>query len=291
MRSRNPVLSRQGAFSRGGYAGFAQRGAPQAPGPHPPQQNPYAQTGPRGPGQPPNMTQEQLQQAYGAPPAGPMTTGRMTFDDVVARTAMTLGTLVVLAGVAWFVLPDNFVVAGVAALAAFVVAMVLNFKRKVSPGLTLAYAGLEGLFLGVISHAMETYYPGIVVQAVLGTMAVFAGMLIAYKTGVVRVTNRFYKVGMAVAIAFLILMAVNLVAMMAGGGDGLGLRSGWLGIGMGVLGIALGAFFLALDFHAIEAAVQQGAPQEESWRAAFGLTLSLVWIYLELIRLLGILRN
>ena len=128
-------------------------------------------------------------------------------------------------------------------------------------------------------------------QAVLGTMAVFVGVLIAYKTRLIRVNRRFYRYVMGAAIGFLLLTAVNLLFAAFGGCDGLGFRSGGLGILFGVIGVILGACFLALDFKMVEDGVAYGAPREESWLAAFGLTLTLVWIYLELLRLISILRG
>lgn len=303
MRSSNPVFSRRG-FTRGNeYAGFAgpgaqggSRGNPyaqpagpqggnpfaQAPG------NPYAQPS-QAPQQP--LTTEQMEQAYAGPAAGPAQTGRMTMDDVVMRTGMTLGTVVLGVVLGWFVLPDRFGLAIGAALIAFVLAMVQSFKRTPMPGLILGYAVFEGVFLGVLSRAYNDQWQGAPVQAVLGTMAVFGGMLFAYKTRLIRVTARYQRIGMAIAFAFLAAMVVNLLFAAFGSGDGLGLRTGGLGVVFCLLGIALGAFFLSLDFKQIEDGIRYGAPQRESWLAAFGLTLSLVWIYLELLRLIAILRD
>ncbi|MFD5438616.1 Bax inhibitor-1/YccA family protein [Kitasatospora sp. NPDC127067] len=293
MRSSNPVFSREGSFTRdSGYAGFgttAQAGSPYGQNAH--GQNPYAGTpyAQQPQGQAP-MTDEQLYELYNGPSAGPAATGRMTLDDVVARTAMTLMTLVVAGAVAWFALPfENFGFAIAASLVAMVVGLVVSFKRSVSPPLILTYAALQGFAMGAVSHAFNTWLNGIVIQAVLGTAAVFAAMLFAYKSGKIRVTARYQRIGIAIALGFVLLMLVNMVAM-AFGAD-MGLRSGPLGIVVGLIGIGLGAFFLSLDFASIEEAIAQGAPQRESWRAAFGLTLSLVWIYMEMLRLIAILRG
>jgi uncharacterized YccA/Bax inhibitor family protein len=214
----------------------------------------------------------------------------MTMDDVVARTALTLLTLVAAGAVAWFALPvGNYGLAVGALIAAAVVGLVISFKRSVSPPLIVAYAALEGFFLGAVTKALDTALPGIAIQAVLGTAAVFTAMLMAYKSGRIRVTARYARVGAAIAMGFVILLLVNLVASLFGAD--LGLRSGPLGIVVGLIGIGLGAFFLSLDFAEIEAGIRGGAPQQESWRAAFGLTLSLVWIYLEMLRLIAILRG
>ena len=128
-------------------------------------------------------------------------------------------------------------------------------------------------------------------QAVLGTMAVFAAVLVMYKTRIIRVNRRFYRFAMAAAVGFILLMMVNLLFAAFGGGDGLGFRSGGMGILFGVVGIVIGALFLALDFKQVEDGISYGAPREESWLAAFGLTLTLVWIYLEFLRLIAILQG
>ncbi|QLH22259.1 Bax inhibitor-1/YccA family protein [Streptomyces sp. Rer75] len=297
MRSSNPVFSRRGFSRGGGYAGFG--AAQQAGGPAAVQGNPYAGTNPYAQTQAPanpyaagaqqNLTPEQLQQMYGAPPAGQQT-GRMTMDDVVMRTGMTLGTVVVAAAVAWIAhLPIG---AGIgAALVAMVLGLVQAFKRTPSPALIMGYALFEGLFLGVISQVYNERWAGAPMQAVLGTMAVFIGVLAAYKTRLIRVNARFQRFVLAAAIGFILLMAVNLLFAAFGGGDGLGFRSGGLGIVFGIIGVVIGAAFLAMDFKQVEDGVRYGAPREESWLAAFGLTLSLVWIYLELLRLISIFRD
>jgi uncharacterized YccA/Bax inhibitor family protein len=277
MRSSNPVFSRRGFSRDNGHAGF--NAAPQAGGPAVVGTNPYA-------------TNPYAQQA----PARGTT---MTMDDVVANTSLTLGTVVLTAVLSWVLLPvdeghlgKSYGIAIGALLVAFVLSMVQSFKRTPVPALILAYAAFEGVFLGVISNAVSTYIsPGVVVQAVLGTMAVFAGVLFAYKMRWIRVTRRFYGYVMAAAVGFLLLMVVNLIFSVVGGGDGLGFRSGGLGIAFGVLGIILGACFLALDFKVVEDGIAYGAPREQSWLAAFGLTVTLVWIYTEMLRLLSILQG
>ncbi|WP_406125643.1 Bax inhibitor-1/YccA family protein [Streptomyces sp. NBC_00989] len=293
MRSRNPVFSRRGFSRDNGYAGF--NTAPQAGGPAVGTQgNPYAGGNPYA--QNP-YAQQDLQQ--GAPPQAPATTGRMTMDDVVLRTGTTLGTLIVTAALAWALLPvddaninRSYGIGIGAALIAMVLAFVQSFKRKPVPALILSYAALEGVFLGVVSSVVDNRIAsGAAMQAVIGTMAVFAGVLIAYRAGWIRVNRRFYGFVMAAALGFVLLMAVNLLFAVFGGGDGLGFRSGPLGIFFGVIGIILGACFLALDFKQVEDGIAYGAPKEEAWLAAFGLTLTLVWIYMEFLRIISILNS
>ncbi|MFI6462476.1 Bax inhibitor-1/YccA family protein [Streptomyces sp. NPDC050538] len=293
MRSRNPVFSRRGFSRDNGYAGF--NTAPQAGGPAVGTQgNPYAGGNPYA--QNP-YAQQDLQQ--GAPPQAPATTGRMTMDDVVLRTGTTLGTLIVTAALAWALLPvddaninRSYGIGIGAALVAMVLAFVQSFKRKPVPALILSYAALEGVFLGVVSSVVDNRIAsGAAMQAVIGTMAVFVGVLIAYRAGWIRVNRRFYGFVMAAALGFVLLMVVNLLFAVFGGGDGLGFRSGPLGIFFGVVGIILGACFLALDFKQVEDGIAYGAPKEEAWLAAFGLTLTLVWIYMEFLRLISILNS
>ncbi|MBQ0883324.1 Bax inhibitor-1/YccA family protein [Streptomyces sp. NPDC048376] len=305
MRSRNPVFSRRGFSRDNGYAGF--NAAPQAGGPavatqanpyaQGTQGNPYAQPSAGNPYAQNPYAQQDLQ--YGTPPQAPATTGRMTMDDVVIRTASTLGVLVVTAALAWALLPvddaninRSYGIGIGAALIGMVLALVQSFKRKPTPALILLYAAFEGVFLGVVSSVVDNRIAdGAAMQAVIGTMAVFAGVLIAYKAGWIRVNRRFYGFVMAAALGFVILMMVNLLFAVFGGGDGLGFRSGALGVVFGIVGIILGACFLALDFKQVEDGLAYGAPREEAWFAAFGLTLTLVWIYLEFLRLIAILNS
>lgn len=288
MRSSNPVFSRRGFSRDNGYAGF--NAAPQAGGPAVgTQANPYAQQGGNPYAQNP-YAQQDLQ--HGAPPQAPVTTGRMTMDDVVMRSGMTLGTVAVGAILAWALLPVTSTSFGLAigsALIAFVLAMVQTFKRKASPALILGYAAFEGVFLGVISEMFNSRWSGAPFQAVLGTMAVSGATLLIYKAGWIRVTARYARIGMAIAIAFILVMAVNLLLVVFGGAEDGGLRSmGPLGAIVGIIAIILGAFFLTLDFKQIEDGIAYGAPREESWLAAFGLTMSIVWIYVEMLRLAAI---
>ncbi|MFI1798954.1 Bax inhibitor-1/YccA family protein [Streptomyces sp. NPDC020379] len=279
MRSSNPVFSR-GFRDNNGYAGFtagpqagtAAQGSPYASNPYAQPTNPYAQGGP------------DLRQGAPAQP------GRMTMDDVVMRTGMTLGLVILGAAFGWATDLSPVIGFG-AAIVAAVLAIVQTFKAKPSPALILGYALFEGVFLGVVSKAYNNYADGAAVQAVLGTLAVAVGTLIAYKSGLIRVNNRFYRVVTAAAIGFFLLTMVNLLFAAFGGGDGLGLRSGALGIGVGVIGVLIGAAYLAMNFKEIEDGVQYGAPRNASWTAAFGLTMSLVWIYLEMLRLVSILQG
>ncbi|MGC0402811.1 putative YccA/Bax inhibitor family protein [Streptomyces sp. SAI-126] len=295
MRSSNPVFSRRGFSRDNGYAGF--NTAPQAGGaPVGTQGSPYAQ--PQGNPYATNpYAQQDLQQ--GAPPQAPVTTGRMTMDDVVMRTGTTLGILIVTAALSWALLPvddanigRSYGIGIGAAVIGMVLALVQSFKRTATPALIVSYAAFEGVFLGVISSIVDNRIAsGAAMQAVIGTLAVFAAVLVAYKAGWIRVNRRFYGFVMAAALGFMLLMVVNLLFAAFGGGDGLGFRSGGLGILFGIIGVLLGACFLALDFKQVEDGIAYGAPKEEAWLAAFGLTLTLVWIYMEFLRLIAILNS
>ncbi|MEU0395081.1 Bax inhibitor-1/YccA family protein [Streptomyces sp. NPDC006208] len=285
MRSSNPVFSRRGFSRDNGYAGFnAQQ--PQAGGPAV-GTNPYAQ----GAGNPyatnpyaPAGTQ------HGAP--APARTDVMTMDDVVSRTAMTLGTVVLGAVLAWTLLPvspTSYGLAIGAALVAFVLAIVQSFKRTPVPALIFGYAAFEGIFLGVISEMFNARWDGAPFQAVLGTMAVTGATLFMYKQRWIRVTARYARIGMTIALAFIVVMAVNLLLVVFGVAEDGGLRSmGPLGAIVGILAILIGCFFLTLNFKEIEDGIAYGAPRQEAWLAAFGLTVTLVWIYLEMLRLVAI---
>jgi uncharacterized YccA/Bax inhibitor family protein len=284
------------------------RGATQAP---PVPQAPYGQPyGQQAYGRPPvmdgrggyaqqNMTNEQLQQMYNQPAAGPADTGRMTYDDVIVKTAASLGVLVVGAAVTLFVsmgLAGMLMIVG--ALGGFVLALVNTFKKQPSPALILAYAGLEGLFLGGLTRILDTMYPGVGLQAVIGTLSVFAVTLLLFKSGKVRATPKAMRFFMIAIIGYAVFSLVNMVMMWTGAvQEPFGLRTSFeimgipLGVFIGILAIGLAAFSLIMDFTSIEAGVQSGAPQRFSWTAAFGLTVTLVWLYVEIIRLLAILRG
>jgi uncharacterized YccA/Bax inhibitor family protein len=230
----------------------------------------------------PTPTPQQLQELYQAP-------GRMTLDDVTVKTGGLLALIMVTGGLAW-ALNVGFGVAIAAALAAFVVALVVIFKRAVNPGLIVTYAALEGVFLGAVSHAYNDAYNGIVVQAVAGTALCFAGVLVAYRSGKLRVTPRFTKMIIGAMIGIIGLMLLNLLVSLFGGS--LGIRDGGgLAIVFSLVVIAVASLSFALDFDAIERAIAQGAPERQSWLAAFGLVVGLVWLYLEILRFISYFRE
>ncbi|MBN6051232.1 Bax inhibitor-1/YccA family protein [Nonomuraea sp. RK-328] len=235
----------------------------------------------------PTPTPAQLQNMYESPSYAPPVRPAyrpMTLDDVVVRGFMTLGTLVVAAAAAWY-LKVPMAVAVVSALVALVLGLVASFKQSTNPALILGYAIFEGVFLGAVSSVYQSIFGNnIVLQAVLGTALAFGAVLAVYSLRIVRVTSKLVKYVVAAGIAALGLMLVNLVAGFFVDG-GLGLRAdspiGWI---FSIAMILLGCFFLLLDFDAIEQGVREGAPEKFAWQCVFGLTLSLVWIYLEVLR-------
>ena len=231
---------------------------------------------------------------YAAPsPYAATTTRYLTMDDVVAKTGISFLVTVLTAAAVW-AMPGQAAwgLAIPAVLVAFVLGLVIAFKQIANPVATLAYGALYGVALGAISEAFNEIYPGIVMQALIGTFGVFGGMLIVYKTGAIRVTPKLTRWVLAAGIGVLVLMLANLVAAWIGGGDGLGLRSGGpLAIVFSLVVIGVAAFFLLLDFDAADEAIRRGAPAKFAWYIAFGLLVTVVWLYLEILRLLSYVRE
>lgn len=231
---------------------------------------------------------------FGQAQAAPQQTSRpMTIDDVVTKTAITLALAVATGTVTYLVGPAAVGLALPAAIVGLVIALVIVFKKKVSPGLVIAYSAVEGVFLGGISYlfAMMVDSPAIVMQAIAGTMGVFAAMLVVYKTGAIRVTPKLTKWIIGATAGVAVLMLVNLIASFFTDG-GLGLRNGGaLGIGFSLLCIGIAAFSFLLDFDAADKAIRSGVDSKVSWYIAFGLMTTLVWLYIEILRLLSYFQN
>lgn len=240
------------------------------------------------------LSSQQLQELYNQPSAGPVNTGRMTIDDVIVKTIGCLAVLVVGAIVGSFVPALMWV----GLIGGLVLGLVNAFKREPSPALIIAYAALEGLFVGGLSAILEGQYPGIVFQAVMGTLIVFGVTFALFKSGKVRATPKAMKIFMVAMIAYALFSLVNLGMMIFGATESAwGLRTDVeifgipLGVFIGILAIGLGAFALIIDFTSIEQGVKNGVPAKYSWTAAFGLTVTLVWLYVEILRLIAILRG
>ena len=262
MESRNPVFNRSDAFSRRGYATFNEAPAASA---------------------------ATLEEMYSAPPATGLQTGRMTMDDVVVKTGLMFAVLLPLAALNYVVASPLLTFGG--AIVGLVLGLVISFKQSTNPALILSYAGLEGLFVGGISQAFESRWNGIVPQAVLGTLAVFAVALFAYKSGRVRVTPKFQRTVLIAMGGYLVFCLVNFGLVLFGVGGPWGLRQGALGLLIGLFAVGLAAAMLILDFDFAEQGVKNGVPERFSWLAAFGLVVTLVWLYIEMLRLIAILRG
>jgi len=259
MRSSNPVLGR--AFNQRGYAAFDPSTI--------------------------NSEPAAMEDLYNAPAASSLRTGRMTIDDVVTRTGILFAVLVAVGAAAWTLnLGGGAMLLGI--FGGFALAMVNIFSKTVKPGLIVAYAAFEGLALGAISRLYNDMYQGIVSQAIIVTICAFSGMLFAYKSGRIRVTPKFTKVLMTALIGYLVLSLLSFVGSFFGasiyniGGFGLLIAAG---------GMVLASFFLILDFDQIQKGIDAGLPEQESWRAAFGLMVTIVWLYMEVLRFLSILRG
>jgi uncharacterized YccA/Bax inhibitor family protein len=266
------------------------------------QQSPYGTPSPYGqPGTYDQTTDAQFQQvqdAYNGPAATAAQTGRLTYDDVIMKTATVLGAIVLTAALAWFAFSTGVAPIGllmpvmiVGLIGGLVLGLVNSFKREPSPALILGYAVFEGAFLGLISMVFELTWPGIVIQAVLATFITFGVTLALFRSGKIRVTPKFRKILTIGLISYGIFALVNLVLGMMGVGEGWGLRTGGLGLLIGAVAVVLAAMTLVMDFDQIQRGVANGVARKYAWSAAFGIALSLVWLYLEFLRILAILRG
>jgi uncharacterized YccA/Bax inhibitor family protein len=233
-------------------------------------------------------------------------TGRMNIDTVVQKTGITLGTVVLVAAATWLVTGDIVDGAGyvqrdvasqlyaislLGAFGGFALSLVNSFKRVISPALVIAFAAFEGLFVGAFSKVVGQWVgDGVVVGAVLGTVAAVGGTLAAYRFFNIQVGDKFRRAVVAAMFGF---VAVSLLDFVLGlfhadfGFNGFGA----MGFVASLIGLGIGVLMLILDFDFVERGIAAGLPEKESWRAAFGLTVTIVWIYIELLRLLAILRG
>ena len=256
----------------------------------------------------------QLEGAYAAPAAGAVDTGRMTVEDTVLKTVALFGILVVTAVIGWIwtmagVTPQNPEAISIApwligALGGFVLAMVVTFtsRKKVRPALIFAYAAFEGLFIGGISAYFEYLFPGIVVQATLATLSVVGVTLALFASGKIRASARATKIFMIAMIGYLVFSLINVVMMMfgafpEGSGGAFGMRSSIeimgipLGVILGVVVVIMAAYSLVLDFDSIQQGVRNGAPRQYGWLGGFGIMVTVVWLYVEILRMIAILRS
>ena len=258
QQSNNPVFQRSETLARAAQASYGFRPAPTA---------------------------DETAAVYGTP-------NRMTLDDVIVKTGILLAIITVTGGAAW--IADLPVGLGfLAAIVGFGLAMVNIFKKQVSPPLVIAYAVAQGVFLGTISHFYNTRFGGgIVVQAVLATGVVFTAVLFGYKSGRLRATPKFTKIVTIGLVAMVGLVLVNALIGLFAGGDPLDIRSGGpLAILVSLGLIIFGALTFVLDFDQADRMVAAGVEERESWRVSFGLVVGLVFLYLEILRLLSYFRD
>lgn len=234
---------------------------------------------------------------------------RMSVASVIEKTAISLGLVVVAAAVTWFVIGDldpnspdadrNLALLGglimVGIFGGLALNLVNSFKKVVSPPLVLAYAAVQGVFVGAFSKAIAFYIvgdPTIVFQAVLATFVAAGATLAAYKFFNIRVSDKFRKIMTITLFTVFGIMLANFALSMFGVLESGGLR-GFNTLGLVVsIGLAVLAIFtLVMDFDFVERGVEAGLPARESWRAAFGLTVTLVWLYIELLRILAIFAS
>ena len=281
MQSNNPVFRNSDAFNGRGTNAYGN------------QTYPANGAGYEGYGQTPT--------GYADPQAPVRAGDRMTIDSVVQKTGISLGIVVVVAALTWWFTPP---ITGdpetmgpligamtIGSLAAFGLSMVNSFKRVISPALVIAFCVAEGVALGALSKFFDGYFgDGIVTQAVIGTFAAFGGTLAAYKFFNIQVGNKFRTFVIAAMFGMVGLGLLEMVLAAFGNSTGI-FGFGGMGLLFAGAGLVLGVFMLILDFDFVENGVAAGLPERESWRAAFGLTVSLVWIYTNLLRILAILRG
>jgi uncharacterized YccA/Bax inhibitor family protein len=242
----------------------------------------------------PTVSAAELQQQYESPSATARDTDRMTVEDTIVKTAISFVILVAGGAVGW-AFPALTIPA---AIIGFVLAMVNIFKRKPSPPLVLLYAGVQGLFIGGISGIYEAQFNGIVIQAVLATIAVFAVTLILFAFGKVRASKRATKIFMIALIGYVVFSLLNVVLSLTGVvSNPFGLSGSVtlfgipLGLVLGVLVVIMAAYSLVLDFDLIKQGVANRAPRVYAWTGAFGIMVTVIWLYLELLRFFAIARN
>lgn len=241
----------------------------------------------------------QAQASYYAPAADGVDTGRMTYDDVIVKTATCLGLLVVGGAISWWAgyissgLQMGLMLLGV--IAGFVLAMVNIFSRTVRPQLILLYSTAEGLALGAISQVTEAAIPGIVLQAVVATVSVFAVTLILFASGKVRNSSKLMKVTLIGLIGLVVMRGLIWLFSMFGFNTGEIYGYYLFGIPLaaiiGVVAVFLGALCLIGDFDQAKTGVNLGMPRNYAWLCAFSMMVTVVWMYVELLRLLSVLNS
>jgi uncharacterized YccA/Bax inhibitor family protein len=221
----------------------------------------------------------------------------MTLDDVLTKSALTMGLLVLTAATAWLFVPWNLLMPAtlLCGLVSIVFPLIAAFRRSVGPVVAFGFALLEGVFLGGLSKLFESYYQDIVLQAVIGTFMAAGVTFAAFHFGKIRLSGKVRKIVFISLVAYAGVFLLNLVLYLFG--INLGLVAGmtgpvsllaWLGAGIGVV---LAVMCLLDDFQSIEQGIRMGAPARQSWLAAYGLTVSMVFLYTKILRILSYFRR
>jgi len=222
----------------------------------------------------------------------------VTLNDVITKTGISLAVLLVGAVIGWQLTPSLPLLPIGAMVVGLGLGLANTFMKQVRPPLILLYAFVEGVFLGGISYiydqmVQQVQYEGLVSQAIIGTLVAFGVMLTLYSTRIIKVNGTFMKVFTVAIISYCVIAVVSFIAAFffnVGGGFGF-YGVGPLGLLLCAFGVLLAAFTLNLDFAAVEQGIAQELPERESWRMSFGLMVTLVWLYLEILRLLTLLAR
>lgn len=218
----------------------------------------------------------------------------MTLNGTINKTFLMLILIVAAAYYTWSLYMDGgdpLLLMGIGAIGALVVALVTAFAKKAAPFTAPLYAILQGLALGGISAIAETEYPGIVFHAVLLTFGTLFALLAAYKSRLIKVTQNFRLGVFACTVGIAIVYVIDIALRLFGMSVPFIHETGWLGIGISLFIVVIAALNLVLDFDFIESGVGNEAPKYMEWYAAFGLMVTLVWLYIEILRLLSKLRR
>jgi uncharacterized YccA/Bax inhibitor family protein len=237
-----------------------------------------------------------LEQTYDMPAATPGQTGRMTVEDTIIKTILAFAVLIGGAYIGWTF--ASFPVMIVGLVGGLVLGLVNTFKKVPSPALIIAYAVLQGIFVGAISMVFNSMWDGIVTQAVIGTLGVIGVTLFLFLSGRFRSSARMTKVVSVAMVGYLVYQVVNMILMATGvtGDAQFGLSSANimgipLGLIIGVVVVFLAAYSLVLDFESIKLGAERGVPAVYAWQGAFGILVTVVWLYLEILRMIAIFRG
>lgn len=267
MALNNPAFSRNEAFSNQGAVAVAQ-----------------------------DMSAQQLQDMYNQPATLP-DREVMTIEDTIQKSAAAFGLLVVGAAIGWITMqsiPFLWIGAGIVG---FVLALVNIFKKEPSPGLVLAYSAVQGVFVGGISAFYELQWPGVVAQAVIATLVVVGVTLALFASGKIRASKRATKIFLIAMVGYLVFSLVNFGLQIFGvvqdpwGVRGFEIMGIPLGVILGVFVIIMGAYSLVLDFDFIQQGVRNRAPRKYAWTGVFGIMVTVIWLYLEILRMLAIMQS